>query len=647
MHLVVVTDAMQLVDGGRDHRPGEVSGLGPCLVLPQEYPNLSCTSVDLDPEQGPAVVPLLERELAGPASAAVAIRGDRRWCSPCVACRRRPGRTDQRDRGCVTAARTCSPAASETSGSRWPGTSLGGLADPVWCSPAGVACRPGRTGTSVLGASPSGAVDSRTVQRIRGVLALEEQGAEVLVLAADAADPGDMARVVAAAREGRADPRRGPRRGDHRDERVPAVAEMSEDVAEAHFVAKADSLLALETALGDEPLDFCVLQSSISSVLGGLGFAAYAGANAVLDAAAARARRSGRAWMGINWDTWRTADAPAPTGLGASMAAYSMTVEEGLAALDRALASAVDRVVVSVGDLIQPSGAVGRGPPRHGVRPGGCPFPRPDLPVPFVAPARRFERRLAHLWCEALGLDRVGVNDNFFDLGGNSLIGLQASRVGDRGAALPAVVLFRGAHHQGIGRPPGCRHRGRQDAPGTVRRAGCGHRSADRTATGDIAIVGMAGRFPGAARRRRVLAEPARRRRVDLAFFTGRGARRRGRRRRCSRPDYVKAATGARRTSSSSTRRSSATARARPRLTDPQHRLFLECAGRRWSTPATTPALRRRGRGLRRHRHQHLPAASAYSDLQRDVSGLPGGHRQRQGLPHHRVSYKLDLTGPA
>ncbi len=43
----------------------------------------------------------------------------------------------------------------------------------------------------------------------------------------------------------------------------------------------------------------------------------------------------------------------------------------------------------------------------------------------FVAPHTPTEQILAELWCGVLGLDQVGIEDNFFDLGGTSLLGLQ------------------------------------------------------------------------------------------------------------------------------------------------------------------------------------------------------------------------------
>ncbi|HKR15496.1 MAG TPA: amino acid adenylation domain-containing protein [Pyrinomonadaceae bacterium] len=54
-------------------------------------------------------------------------------------------------------------------------------------------------------------------------------------------------------------------------------------------------------------------------------------------------------------------------------------------------------------------------------------LPKPDLTFAaakeaYVAPRTQGEELLASLWADVLGIDRIGVNDNFFDLGGHSLI---------------------------------------------------------------------------------------------------------------------------------------------------------------------------------------------------------------------------------
>jgi amino acid adenylation domain-containing protein len=50
---------------------------------------------------------------------------------------------------------------------------------------------------------------------------------------------------------------------------------------------------------------------------------------------------------------------------------------------------------------------------------------RPVLAAAFTAPRDSLEQALASIWCDVLKLDRVGVHDNFFDLGGDSLLSLQ------------------------------------------------------------------------------------------------------------------------------------------------------------------------------------------------------------------------------
>ena len=51
--------------------------------------------------------------------------------------------------------------------------------------------------------------------------------------------------------------------------------------------------------------------------------------------------------------------------------------------------------------------------------------PRPVLEVPFVAPKSEQEIAFATVWQNLLGIEKVGVKDNFFDLGGTSLTAVQ------------------------------------------------------------------------------------------------------------------------------------------------------------------------------------------------------------------------------
>ena len=83
-----------------------------------------------------------------------------------------------------------------------------------------------------------------------------------------------------------------------------SAAETGPAVVEAQFSPKLRGLFHLMHALrGREPQRW-VLHGSISSTLGGLGLAAYAGANGVLDALALA---GGDSWISIGWDAWDNA----------------------------------------------------------------------------------------------------------------------------------------------------------------------------------------------------------------------------------------------------------------------------------------------------------------------------------------------------
>jgi len=55
----------------------------------------------------------------------------------------------------------------------------------------------------------------------------------------------------------------------------------------------------------------------------------------------------------------------------------------------------------------------------------GLPAPddsRPDLETHYVAPRNPIEQQLASIWADLLGIEAIGIHDNFFSLGGNSLL---------------------------------------------------------------------------------------------------------------------------------------------------------------------------------------------------------------------------------
>jgi hypothetical protein len=69
---------------------------------------------------------------------------------------------------------------------------------------------------------------------------------------------------------------------------------------------------------------------------------------------------------------------------------------------------------------------------------------RPHLKQGYASATNLLEEKLVHLWREALGLEQVGIDDNFFDLGGNSILAAKLAEMvsGYFHVDLPVVKLF-------------------------------------------------------------------------------------------------------------------------------------------------------------------------------------------------------------
>src|SRR6185436_20351899 len=96
--------------------------------------------------------------------------------------------------------------------------------------------------------------------------------------------------------------------------------------------------LALARVLAQDPPDFCLLTSSPSTVLGGAGYAAYAGANAFEDAWAAEMSRRGLRWLSVDFDHWHfAARERSELARRATEEGAALLPEEGIAVVERVL----------------------------------------------------------------------------------------------------------------------------------------------------------------------------------------------------------------------------------------------------------------------------------------------------------------------
>jgi acyl transferase domain-containing protein/SAM-dependent methyltransferase len=199
------------------------------------------------------------------------------------------------------------------------------------------------------------------------------------------------------------------------------------------FAPKIAGTAVLAELLRGRDLDFFVMFSSLVSILGGAGQIDYCAASSFQDAFAhAENSTLAKSVISINWGAWREIGkafrSAVERGVPAAEALPDgMSPSEGLDAFRRVLASPFRQVLVSPQDpaaLLQARSAASRSAADQ------APASRSSAasPTPAAAPAgprNETERVIADIWRDVLGVDRVGVDDNFFDLGADSVISLQ------------------------------------------------------------------------------------------------------------------------------------------------------------------------------------------------------------------------------
>ena len=175
------------------------------------------------------------------------------------------------------------------------------------------------------------AAEDPAAERVAAVRALEAQGASVHVAAVDVGDAAALGTFLAAYRAEGWPPIRGVvhSAGIVRDQLLTRMR--TEDFA-AVLRPKIDGAWLLHTLLIDEPLDFFVLFSSASSLMGMYGQSNYAAGNAFLDSLAHHRRALGLPATSINWGAW------AEVGMAARMAAPDHLASGGVVAMPPAQA---------------------------------------------------------------------------------------------------------------------------------------------------------------------------------------------------------------------------------------------------------------------------------------------------------------------
>jgi acyl transferase domain-containing protein/acyl carrier protein len=434
--LLVVTNNLYDITGDESLCPEKATMLGPCKVIPQEYPHITCRQVDVVlPESG--TEKLLEQLLAEITAqlpeSVVAYRGNHRWVQnfeqvPVEGAVE--GKTRLRQEGVYLI----------TGGMGGMGLVLAEyLAQTVQAKLVLI----GRSGLPAkeqwqqwLATHDAEDNISRKIQKVQ---ALEALGSEVLVISADVAHREQMQGAIAQGLE-----RFGKLNGVIHTAGVAGsgmIQLKTPEIAKSVFDPKVMGTLVLNDVLKDVNLDFLVLCSSLSSIVGGFGQVDYCAANAFLDAFAHHnTNRNGTFTLTIGWDAWQQVGMAVNTAVPEELKKWreeslknGLLSTEAVNAFSRILGISLPQVVVSTQNLKAVIDQSNNFLPLHSLpqKSNSCAqvttarHPRLIQGNAYVAPQNEIEQSIAYIWQELIGVEKVGIYDNFFELGGHSLLAVQ------------------------------------------------------------------------------------------------------------------------------------------------------------------------------------------------------------------------------
>ncbi|MDF5735722.1 MULTISPECIES: type I polyketide synthase [unclassified Nostoc] len=441
LKLIVVTSNIHDVTGEEKLCPEKATVLGPCKVIPKEYPNINCCSIDVVIPSGetPPLKQLIDYLVAeftaDQTEDVVAYRGHHRWVQTFETVRlneRIGGKTKLRQGGVYLI----------TGG-------LGGiglvLAEYLAKTVQAKLILIGRKGLPKrsqweqwLATHDSQDAISCKLQKL---LALEELGAQIQVNSADVANFEQMQAAIAQALR-----QFGEINGVIHAAGIAGggmVQLKTPDLATSVLAPKVKGTLVLEQVLKNINLDFFVLCSSLSSILGEFGQVDYSAANAFLDVYAhSQASKPDQFTVAINWDSWQEVGMAVETvipdeikHLREENLKKGIAPQEGADAFNRILGTGLPQIVVSTQDIqaiidqnhsyqsleegfafLEEKLATNFFKPTH---------PRPNLGNDYIAPRNEVEKTVAEIWQQLLGIEQIGIYDNFFELGGHSLLATQ------------------------------------------------------------------------------------------------------------------------------------------------------------------------------------------------------------------------------
>ncbi len=446
IELNALTQNACCVTGSEELQPEYAMVASVCLVAPQEIPFIKCRQIDIDTLAQPEWKEINLREqlladLQAPVSQpTIAFRQNKRWVKNYKQVKFEAGEESSiKEKGVYVVV-----------------GGLGGVGLILSQALAEKKARivlvgrstfpPKRAWAEALKTNGPPAATSKIITKL---LEMEQRGAEICTISADATNEDQMNAmfdlvyrtyghvngvIYAPVAKG--------------DSLFKTINEVRVDDCLHQFKPKVQGIKILEKVLGQRPLDFCLIMSSTSAILGGLGFVAYSAANTFMDHFTLRHNTAyPTSWVTVNWESWDVETNQSAFTYEAEIKELTMTPQEGMAVFKKVLnLRNIGQLVISSGNLrsriekwVYLEALNTRLQDKERAR-----EQRPELANQYIAPQNELEEQIAAVWREYFSLDKIGVDDNLFELGATSLSIIQLNKnVRDKlQKNIPIVKLF-------------------------------------------------------------------------------------------------------------------------------------------------------------------------------------------------------------
>ena len=432
VEIITITDNLHDVMGNGFIEPAKSTILGPINVIPQEYNNIKCRSIDIvlpvnNVKESNILLSSLFDELAHESpDKIIAYRDGRRWVHilepvklpPAIGV---PNLLIPRSVYLITGglggiglvlaeylSKTVKPKLVITGRSNFPGKE-------EWH-------------TWLLQHDPQNQIS----EKIKKLQSIEENGSQVLYIQADVSNLEEMENKLHTV-EKELGEIKGILHIAGAADFAGVIHKRTRGINEEIFASKLNGTLVLDHIFRDRKLNFFILFSSMSSLCAHFGQVGYSSANAFIDAYATYRKQEGDTFVkSINWDTW------SDVGMAVNLSKNrnenrtikeGISNEEGIDAFIRIITHHFPNIAVSTIDFQErlathqlnekfeagSSQSESYNPPSNKIEVSAFTFNS----------INEVEKQMAEIWRELLGHEQIRSKENFFELGGDSLTAIK------------------------------------------------------------------------------------------------------------------------------------------------------------------------------------------------------------------------------